>query len=90
MLREQTIVMHTELGTLDHGAAARPTVPQRGSTARNACHEAMVTRTYVRAREAERAQRVSPRRPGAGPIANHDREGVGDPPVACGREGKLQ
>jgi len=29
MLREQTIVMHAEFGAVDHGAVARPTVPQQ-------------------------------------------------------------
>ena len=65
MLREQTIVMRAEFGALDHGALAGPTVPQQRSTARKRLHEEMVTRTYVRAREAERASRRtshSPRR----------------------------
>jgi hypothetical protein len=55
MLREQTIVMHAEFGALDHGAVARPSVPQQRSTARKRLHAEMVTRAHVRAREAERA-----------------------------------
>ena len=54
MLCNQTIVMHAEFGTLDHGATACPTVPQKRGTARKRVHEGMVTRTYVRARERER------------------------------------
>jgi hypothetical protein len=53
MLCEQPIVMHAEFGALDHGALARPTVPQQRSTARKPVHEEMVTRAYVCAREAE-------------------------------------
>jgi hypothetical protein len=52
MLRAQTIVMHAEFGALDHGTVAHPTIPQDRSTARKRVHEEMVTRTYVRAREA--------------------------------------
>jgi hypothetical protein len=60
MLREQTLVMHAEFGALDHGALARPTVTQDRSAARKRLHREMVTRTYVRAREAERAPHPAP------------------------------
>jgi hypothetical protein len=57
MLREQALVMHAEFEALDHGAVARPTVPHQGSTAGKRVHAEMVTRTYVRARETQRARR---------------------------------
>jgi hypothetical protein len=64
MLGEQTIVMHAEFGVLDHGALARPTVPQQRSTARKRLHQEMGTRTYVRARATQRAALPGPAPPG--------------------------
>ncbi len=58
MLLAQTIVMRAEFRALDHSALAGPTVPQQRSTARERLHEGMVTRTYVRAREAVGAWRA--------------------------------
>ena len=78
MFAEQTIPMHAEFGALNHSAGARR--PSRNNAAQRgtACMRKMVTRTYVRAREAQRAAR-----PGCTlrirPHRDNDRRGWGYP-----------
>jgi hypothetical protein len=60
VLGKQTNVVDAEVGALDYGAFARPTVTQDRSAARKLAHEEIVTRTYVRARARGRVQAFRP------------------------------